>query len=328
MARVTILGDGGWGTAVSVVLAKNGHQPVVWGHDAAYLAELAETRNNRLFLPGIELPGSMAFEPDMPTALDGAALAVVAIPTKFVRPVFDGRSGVFGEVDVVSLTKGIEQETLERPSEILAECTGCERVAVLSGPSHAEEVARMLPATVTVAAEDEALAMRVQEIVMAPTLRVYTSTDPVGVELGGALKNVIGVAAGIATGLGLGDNAMAALMTRGLAEITRLGVAMGADPLTFAGLSGMGDLITTCVSPHGRNRAVGKQIGEGKTLDDILGRMQQVAEGVTTALSADALGRRMGVELPITRQVVEILYNKKDPRHAVTDLMTREGKAE
>lgn len=328
MARVTILGDGGWGTAVAVVLAGNGHQVTLWGYDAEYLTEMARTRDNRMYLAGVTLPPNLAFHADMTQALEGAELAIVAIPTKFLRTVFSGRAGIFGDIPAVSLTKGIEAGTLLRPSEMLAACTGSKRLAVLSGPSHAEEVARLLPATVTVAAVEPGLAEVVQQVVMAPSLRVYTSTDPVGVELGGALKNVVGLAAGIAAGLGLGDNAMAALMTRGLAEMTRLGVAMGADPLTFAGLSGMGDLVTTCISPHGRNRAVGFRIGQGERAEEILASMHQVAEGVTTAPGALELGRRHGVELPITEQVVEILEHDKDPRQAVTDLMTRSGKDE
>lgn len=327
--KVTVLGDGGWGTTMCLVAAQNGHEVTLWGHDPDHLKALAYARENQLFLKGVSLPETLRFEWDMKKAASTADLVVVAVPTKFLRSVFEGHTGLIPEgADVVSLTKGIERETLLRPSQLLETCLACDPVAVLSGPSHAEEVAKGLPASVTVASRELALAERVQSVLMTGALRIYTSDDVVGVELGGALKNVIAVAAGIATGLGLGDNAMAALVTRGLAEITRLGIALGADPLTFAGLSGMGDLITTCISPHGRNRAVGLAIGQGKTLKEVLSEMEMVAEGVTTVVSARDLGRQVGVDLPITEETWNILYNDKDPHTAVTDLMTREGKAE
>ncbi len=325
--RITVLGDGGWGTAISKVLADKGAQVVMWGHDPDYLARMKSTRENRLFLPGIRIPENMAFEPDLAKALDRADLALMVIPTKFMRRVLTGISFP-ANLGVVSLTKGIEQETLLRPSQILTELTGCRRIAVLSGPSHAEEVAQGLPTTVTVASTDTSLATVVQETLMTPSFRVYTSDDPIGVELGGALKNVIALAAGICIGLGLGDNSLAALITRGLAEITRLGTALGAKSSTFAGLSGLGDLVVTCVSQHGRNRAVGLELARGKKLSGIVAGHQTVAEGVTTAASAMALADRAGVGMPIVSEVEQVLYHDKDPRKAVSDLMARQGKAE
>jgi len=327
--KVTILGDGGGGTAISVVLADREHKPVMWGHDPAYLQEMRQTRVNRLFLPRSRMPDALEFEPDLARALAGAELVIVAIPTKYLRlSLANARGRVPARAGVVSFTKGIEAQTLKRPSEILRDMLGCDRVAVLSGPSHAEEVAERLPTTVTVAAADPDLAGEIQAALMTPAFRVYTSADILGVELGGALKNVIALAAGISIGLGLGDNALAALMTRGLAEITRLGVALGADAATFAGLSGLGDLTVTCLSPHSRNRAVGVELGRGRTLAAILAERQTVAEGVTTAASASALAQRTGVQMPITHEVAQILFCDKDPRQAVTALMTREGKAE
>jgi glycerol-3-phosphate dehydrogenase (NAD(P)+) len=229
---------------------------------------------------------------------------------------------------VLSLTKGIENDTFLRPSQIAAELLGASRVAVLSGPSHAEEVARGLPTSVVVASADAELARDAQAALSTDRFRVYTNLDPVGVELAGALKNIIGLAAGICDGLGLGDNAKSALMTRGLAEMTRFGVAHGAEPATFMGLAGVGDLVTTCVSPHGRNRRVGERLGRGERLDDILASMAMVAEGVYTARSVHDRAARMGLDMPITAEVYRVLYEGKDPRAAVTDLMLRSPKGE
>lgn len=327
--RVAMVGDGGWGTAVATVLCSKGIPVTMWGHDPAYLDLMREQRENRLFLPGVPLPDLLHFEADMATALRDATLVVTAIPTKFLRLSLVKSHGLVPDgVGVVSLTKGIEQETLLRPSEILTECFGTRRVAVLSGPSHAEEVVHRKPTTVVISSEDEGLAQQAQEVLRTPFFRPYTAGDIVGVEYGGALKNVIALAAGICTGLKLGDNALAALLTRGLAEMTRLGVAMGAKEKTFAGLSGIGDLVTTCVSPHGRNRSVGLALGQGKRLAEILDSMEQVAEGVTTTVAARALGIKAGVELPIVEQVYQVLYEDRDPLPAVSTLMTRMPKPE
>jgi glycerol-3-phosphate dehydrogenase (NAD(P)+) len=231
-------------------------------------------------------------------------------------------------VPVVSIAKGIETETLMRASEVIADCLKAQKIAVLSGPSHAEEVARNLPTTVVASARDMSLARDVQQTFLTQRFRVYTNPDMLGVELGAALKNIIAIAAGILDGLGLGDNAKSALITRGLAEITRLGVAMGADARTFAGLTGLGDLITTCISPHGRNRAVGIAIGRGNRLKEILASMEMVAEGIMTTKSACALAKRHNVEMPITAEVYKVLFEDKDPRQALADLMMRQPKPE
>lgn len=326
---VTVIGDGGWGTAVALVLAERGQRVVMWGHDPSYLEQMRTARENRLFLPGIRLPEGLSFEPDIDAAVSASRLVIVAVPTKYLRQSLQrAKHRAPPETGFVSLTKGIEVGTLARPTEIVTECLGAERLAVLSGPSHAEEVARRKPTTVVIAAEDDALAAEAQQALFTDRFRPYTARDRVGVELAGALKNVIALAAGIATGLELGDNAMAALLTRGLAEMTRLGVALGAEPSTFSGLSGMGDLVVTCTSSHGRNRAVGIELGRGRRLDEILSGMSQVAEGVTTAPAALALGQKAGVELPIVEQVCRVLYQGLDPMRGVTELMTRAPKAE
>lgn len=326
---MTVLGDGGWGTAVALVLLEAGHRVTLWGHDRAYIERMRAERENSVFLKGIPLPASLRLDSDIVAACEDAEIVFVVIPTIYLRASLAGRGAAIPRgAGVVSLTKGIEQGTLLRPSEVLRECLGCERVAVLSGPSHAEEVARRQPTTVVVSSADAALAEAAQAALMTPRFRVYTSTDPLGVELGGALKNVIALAAGAVIGLGLGDNAMAALMTRGLAEMTRLGVALGADARTFAGLSGMGDLVVTCSSTHGRNRRVGIEIGRGRKVADILAEMSQVAEGVHTTAAARALGERTGVELPIVAQVDRVLHEDKPPLEAVIELMTRDPKPE
>jgi glycerol-3-phosphate dehydrogenase (NAD(P)+) len=327
--QVTVIGDGGWGTAVALVLVENGHRVVMWGHDAAQLEEMRVHRENRSFLPGVRLPEALSFEPDLDAAIDASSLAFVAVPTKFLRASLQRASRAPSpETGFVSLTKGIEVGTLARPTQIVGECLGAERVAVLSGPSHAEEVARRKPTTVVVASEDPSLPLEAQRALFTQRFRPYTAADMLGVELAGALKNVIALAAGIATGLELGDNAMAALLTRGLAEMTRLGVSLGAEASTFSGLSGIGDLVVTCTSQHGRNRSVGIELGRGRSLEEIVEGMSQVAEGVTTATAARALGERAGIELPIVEQVCRVLYEGLDPMQGVTELMTRAPKPE
>jgi len=327
--RVTVIGDGGWGTAVALVLCDAGREVTLWGYDPGYLERMRRTRINEKFLPGVRLPDTLRLEDGFAEAVAGADLVVSAVPTIHLRATWKGRAAALGaDTPVVSLTKGIEHDTLLRPSEILAQMLGDRPIAVLSGPSHAEEVARHCPTTVVASSRDAVLARKVQAAMITPYFRVYTSDDPVGVELGGALKNVIALAAGAVIGLELGDNAMAALMTRGLAEMTRLGVSLGARERTFAGLSGIGDLIVTCTSRHGRNRRVGIELGRGRRLGEILDGMSQVAEGVNTARSARALAARSGVELPICEQVFRVLYEDADPRQAVIELMTREPKPE
>jgi len=327
-ASAIVVGDGAMGTAMACLLAGRGLTVTLWSAFPDYADELRRTRRNPRFLPAIEIPPAIAITADA-TALPAADFVVLAVPTQFLRHVLE-RIGAHlpAEALTVCVAKGLEVETLLRPSEIVASVLGEGAFVELSGPSHAEEVAADLPATVVAASSDEAAARRVQKTFRTERFRVYTSTDLVGVELGGALKNVIAIAAGISDGLGLGDNAKAALMTRGIVEMARLGIAMGAEPTTFSGLTGIGDLIVTCTSRHSRNRAVGEAVGRGESLDDVLDRMVQVAEGVWTTRSARELAHRHGVEMPITAVVHAVLFEGKRPAAAVTDLMSRPPRAE
>ncbi len=328
-ASITVIGDGGWGTALALLLLGKGHRVRLWGAFPDYVETMRRTRENAKFLPGIRLPEGLELASDLGQAAEAAEVLVAAVPTPFLRQVLRRLAPCYAPgTPIVSVAKGIENQTLLRPSQIVGDVLGRVPVVALSGPSHAEEVARGLPTTVALASRDAALAARVQRLFMTDRFRVYTNRDVVGVELGGSLKNVIAIAAGICDGLGLGDNAKAALLTRGLAEMTRLGLALGARRETFAGLAGMGDLITTCMSPYGRNRAVGIQIGQGRSLDDILAGMEQVAEGVRTAKSVRALARRHGVEMPITEECYRVLFRAKSPARAVHDLMRRAAKEE
>ncbi|MHC4598303.1 MAG: NAD(P)H-dependent glycerol-3-phosphate dehydrogenase [Planctomycetota bacterium] len=328
--RIGVIGDGAWSTAVAMQAARVGNAVRLWGVFPDYLREVAKTRNNRKFLPGVEIPYEVEFTDRLPELMEGADLLVEGVPTKFLREVMEVVSPhVPKGVPVVSLTKGIEEGTHQRPSMILRKVIGRSNpAAVLSGPSHAEEVAVDQPTSVVAAATDHDVAKRVQEVFSGPTFRVYTSTDVTGVEMGGALKNVVAVAAGISDGLGFGDNAKAALLTRGVKEIADLGTALGGRRKTFFGLSGIGDLIVTCVSRHGRNHAVGERIGRGETLDEILASTEKVAEGVYTVRGANRIAAEQGLEMPITASVFAILYKGKDPRDAVVELMTRTLKAE
>jgi glycerol-3-phosphate dehydrogenase (NAD(P)+) len=321
--RVTVLGAGAWGTALAKLLAENGHTVMLWGHDAARLSAIREMRRNER-LPGVELPGSLCFESDLPRAIENAQAIVVAVPSQSLRSV-TARLSPFGGL-VISVTKGIEFDTGLTMSGVLAHTMPRARVAALSGPSFAMEVARGTPTAAVVAAPDPATARAAQALFHRPTFRVYSSTDLRGVELGGALKNVAGIAAGVCDGLGLGDNSKAALVTRAVAEMRRLGLACGAQAETFSGLSGLGDLTATCFSRLSRNRALGEQLGRGEILSQTAGR--PLAEGHPTARSAHQLAQRLGVETPIISAVYAMLYEGKPPAQAVRDLLTRESKAE
>ena len=325
-----VLGDGAWGTAIALLLAQNPrHRVTLWSAREENGRRLRERRENVRLLPGVPIPPAVELTTDMARAVDGADLWVSAVPTVYLRHTMERvRAAVRPGPPVLSLTKGVEIHTFRRPTEILAEVLGVGRVAVLSGPSHAEEVSRGLPTSVVVAGDDLETARWVQGHFGTERFRVYTNLDPVGVELAGALKNVIGIAAGISDGLGFGDNAKSALLTRGLAEITRFGLALGADAATFTGLAGVGDLITTCVSRHGRNRHVGERLGRGERAADILAGMSMVAEGVYTARSVHERAAQMGIDMPITTEVYRVIYENKDPRTAVTDLMLRSPKGE
>lgn len=327
---VAIAGNGGWGTAVGLTLAAKGIPVRIWGVEEDYVAETARTRENRLFLPGVGIPAEILLTSDFAEASNGAALLVSAIPTQHLRRTWKGLAGrdASGGAPILSLSKGIEVKTLLRPTQILRESVGRRKLAVLSGPSHAEEVARGLPAAVVVASTDDELAAEIQLTFSAERFRVYTNNDVLGVELASAFKNVIALAAGISDGLGFGDNTKAALLTRGMVEISRLGVALGANRQTFSGLAGIGDLITTCVSPHGRNRAVGIRIGRGERPREILAGMDQVAEGVPTTKAVHELAKKHDLELPIAEQVYAVLFRGKGPKKAVAELMLRRPRRE
>jgi len=329
---ISLLGDGGWGTALARLLCGNGHRVTLWGHFPDVTAGIRRNRENVKFLPNIKLPESLDFTNDIEAAVGSADLLVFSTPVVYLRSVAE-RAAPFvkarSDLRVMSVAKGIERDTLLRGCEVLRQTLGLEDIGLLVGPSHAEEVARGMPTTIVAAASDESFAALIQSAFMNERFRVYTSTDTVGVEIGASVKNVIAIAAGICDGLGLGDNAKAALLTRGLAEIARLGQTLGARPETFAGLSGLGDLITTCISPYGRNRRIGIEIGRGKSLDEALADMQpMVPEGVYTTRSVCALAEREGVEMPISRAVYDVLFAGKAPAAAVHDLMTRDPKAE
>ncbi len=328
MSKIAIIGDGGWGTALAISALRAGHRVSLWSAFPDYAVQFATSRENVKFLPGITLPDEIAITADAAAALKGAELAISAIPTQFVRETVSRIAGDLPSgCTIASASKGLERGTLLRPSQILSEVAAGRDVAVLSGPSHAEEVARGLPASIVAAAESPEVAERVQNLVMSPALRVYTSTDVVGVELGAALKNVVALAAGCADGLGLGDNAKAALITRGIVELARLGVALGARPETFGGLSGLGDLVVTCASKHSRNRAVGERLGRGEKLSEILASTEKVAEGVPTTEAVLQLAAEKGVELPIAEAVGRVLSGGS-PREEVTNLMTRAPRPE
>lgn len=331
-ARVTVIGAGSWGTSLAAVLARNGHETTLWALEPDVVEGIAAAHENARFLPGVKLPEGLRATGSLREAVKDAEVVVSVVPSQFV-----GR--VMGEVapslprgaQVVSATKGIETATLRRMSEVLASAVGHSRLnglTVVSGPSFATEVARESPTAVVAASADVDAAERVQRLFQNRYFRVYTNTDVVGVELAGALKNVIALAAGMTAGLGFGHNTLAALITRGLAEIARLGHAMGAHPATFAGLAGMGDLVLTCTGEASRNRTVGVRLGRGESLSSILGEMSAVAEGVKTAQAAYDLAAREGVEMPIIQQVRAILVEGRNPREALSALMQRDPKPE
>lgn len=332
-ANVAVLGAGGWGIAVSNLLAGSGHSVKLWEFDSDVCRRLQTVRELPSKLPGIKIEDNVQITNEIANALGGAAFVCCVIPSQFLRSALKtiswrkpGTSPVF-----VNLAKGIEVGTLRRMSEILVEEVPEGRysgICTLSGPSHAEEVARGIPTAVTAASDSESVSEAVQRLFSTPTFRVYTSADLIGVELAGSLKNVIALAAGMLDGLGMGDNTRGALLTRGLVEIARMGVKLGADPLTFSGLSGIGDLVTTCLSKHSRNRFVGEQVGRGRKLKDVISKMPMVAEGVETTRSAYALSQNHNVEMPITTEVHKILFENKSPAEGINDLMTRDLKSE
>lgn len=331
MAKIAVLGAGSWGIAISALLNDNRHKVTLWEFDHQEMERLSARREHEQKLPGVIIPQQVEIT-DQLDAASGADMLVLALPSHTVREVAARLSATeLKDQLVINLAKGIENDTLRRMSEVLQQelppaLHG--RITTLSGPSHAEEVARKIPTTVVVAGFREDVAKEVQQTFMTPHFRVYTNSDIIGVELGGSLKNVIALAAGISDGMGLGDNSKGALLSRGLAEIIRLGEKLGAKRETFAGLSGLGDLVTTCISKFSRNRFVGERIGQGKSLEEVKAEMTMVAEGIKTTKSAYQLGLTHQVEMPITQQVYQVLFENKKPREAIAELMTRDPKSE
>jgi glycerol-3-phosphate dehydrogenase (NAD(P)+) len=328
MSYITVVGAGSWGTTLACLLSTKGFDITLWVYEKKLADEMAETRRNNTYLPDVTLPDNVRITNSFHDALKKTRYIVNAIPAQYTRAVFtDALPHIADEAIIVSVSKGIERGTLMTVSSILKDISHLP-VAVLSGPSFAKEVIKKLPTAVTLATEDKNTGLLLQEIFNVDHFRVYTHDDMIGVELGGALKNVMAIAAGISDSLGLGNNARASLITRGLAEMTRLGLAMGAKERTFSGLSGIGDLVLTCTSPLSRNYTVGTKLGEGLKLKDILSSMKSVAEGVPTAESAYALSQKYDIEMPIIGQIYKVLYEDKDPVLAVKDLMERSLKSE
>lgn len=329
MKKIAVIGAGSWGTALALTLANKGHQVKIWDVNKEHVQELRDNRENVRYLPGIKFPETLQPVDTVAEAIDDARMVLFSAPAQHFRSALDNALPYISQdMIVVNVAKGIEQKTLKRMSEIAHDKMANMKYVVLSGPSHAEEVGRGMPTTVVVASTDIKLAEYVQDIFMTDSFRVYTSSDVVGVELGGALKNIIALGAGISDGIGFGDNAKAALMTRGNVEITRLGVKLGADVHTFAGLAGVGDLIVTCTSMHSRNRRCGIMIGEGMKPEDATKEVGMVVEGMFTAEAAYELAKREGVEMPITESIYAVINNKIDAKTAVTQLMTRDKKQE
>lgn len=331
--RIAVLGAGSWGIALSLVLDSNGFPVTLWEFRPEAAARLRETRDAKEFLPGIMITPTIEVENDFERACRDKEVIIVAVPSHVVRSVGERLDRLTFKMPpiLVNVAKGIENDTLLRMSEVLLQTirwSSADRIVTFSGPSHAEEVSRRIPTAIVSASVCLPTAELIQQLFMNEYLRVYTNQDIIGVELGGALKNIIAIAAGICDGAGFGDNTKAALQPRGLVEIVRLGTAMGANPITFAGLTGMGDLIVTCMSRHSRNRYVGEQIGKGRRLNDILKEMVMVAEGIKTTRSAYQLSQKFKVEMPITEQVYQILFENKDARTALKELMLRGPKEE
>jgi glycerol-3-phosphate dehydrogenase (NAD(P)+) len=329
--NISVIGDGGWGTTLAILLCGKEYNVTLWSAFSDYAAVLDKKRVNTKFLDKIRIPKRIIITADLSAAVKNSEVVVLAVPSQYIRAVLKkikklphyGRNTVY-----LSVTKGIEIGSLKRMSEVIHEELGPVKLAVLSGPTIAHEVAMGVPSTAVIASHSAQIRKSLQDIFMTDRFRIYTSDDVAGVELGGSLKNVIAIACGISDGLGFGSNTKAALLSRGLAEISRLGNRLGAKAKTFSGISGLGDLVTTCVSSYSRNRSVGEQIGKGKTYKQIHSHMQMVAEGVPTARSAYALGLKHKIDMPITKEVYQVLYKNKSPIKAVRDLMTREKKAE
>lgn len=328
--EIAVLGDGGWGTTLAIMLFKKGAKVSLWGAFSGYAAYLDRRRINTKFLPGIRIPAGIEITSDLKEALRGKRIVILAVPSQHMRAVLKRvkKCGLSRDTIVLSAAKGIEVGSLKRMSELIKGELGNLKTAVLSGPTIAHEAARGIPTVAVIASRQKKTRQYLQELFITERFRVYTSDDVAGVELGGALKNIIAIACGISDGLNFGANTKAAILSRGLAELSRLGTAMGARARTFSGISGLGDLVTTCISPYSRNRFVGEELAKGRRLAQIQSSLQMVAEGVPTAKSAYGLSLKFKVEMPITREVYRVLYKKKPPLAAFRDLMKRAKKEE
>jgi len=330
MEKISVIGMGSWGTTLAILLAEKGHQVLCWEWLQDRAHQMQVHRQNIYFLPEIRFPENLTIINDLNEAGEFGEVIVLAVPSHIVRKIMEEIHGVAPEKKIVNVAKGIENETMLRMSEVIHE-TGnvpMEQIVTLSGPTHSEEVSKKLPATIVAASVSEDIAQEIQHLFMTDYFRVYRSTDIIGVELGGALKNVIAIGAGISDGMEMGDNTKAALITRGLREITRLGVACGANPHTFSGVSGIGDLIVTCGSKHSRNRFVGEQLAKGKSLKDITSHMEMIAEGIKTTKSAYQLSHKMDIDMPITDHIYQVLFEDLSPQEGVIQLMTRSPRSE
>jgi glycerol-3-phosphate dehydrogenase (NAD(P)+) len=329
MKKISVIGDGGWGTTLAIHLAKKKNKVILFSAFKAYAAKISRTRKNDKFLPGIKIPKSILITADIKEAIEAPEIIVLAVPSCYMRSVLlKIKKTNYKKKTFLSVSKGIEEKNHKRVSELIYEILGSVDLSILSGPNIAYEIARGYPATCVIASKNISRAKALQKIFNDQKLRVYTSSDVIGVELGGSLKNIIAIAAGISDGLGFGMNAKAAIVTRGLVEMARFGVALGAKKETFSGLSGLGDLVTTCMSSHSRNHFVGQQIGQGKKLKSVISHMDMVAEGIKTVKSVYELNKKYKIEIPITTEIYKVLYKNKSPLKAVSDLMLREKKME
>ncbi len=330
MEKISVIGMGSWGTTLAILLAEKGYPVIGWEWIKERAEDMHQKRENLFFLQGCKFPNNLKVTNDLSYASEQSDIIVFAVPSHVVRHIVGQVKNELHEKNIVNVAKGIENETMLRMSEVIHDEAGTplEKIATLSGPTHSEEVSKKLPATIVAASINEEYAKTIQHLFMTDYFRVYTSTDIIGVELGGSLKNVIAIGAGISDGMGMGDNAKAALITRGLREVTRLGVACGANPHTFSGISGIGDLIVTCDSLYSRNRYVGDQLAKGFSLDEILSSMEMVAEGVNTTRSAYQLSHKMNVDMPITDHIHQILFEDLSPQDGVMTLMTRSPRSE
>lgn len=329
MKKIAVVGAGSWGTALAVMLSKHGHEVVMWARNSEAVKDMAQWRENKQYLPNVMFPPALHITDQIEECLKDTDLVISAVPSKAVRETMEKFKHLFAKGTViVNVAKGLEAGTLMRLSQVMKECVPQCEICVLSGPSHAEEVGRDIPTACVISSEKEEVAKMVQKEFMNARFRVYTNTDIIGVEIGSALKNIMALAAGMSDGLGFGDNTKAALMTRGMAEMQRLGIAMGGKAETFMGLSGIGDLIVTCTSMHSRNRRAGILLGEGRTLEETLQAVHMVVEGVNTVVAACDMAEKLQVSMPITEEINRVLFHQKDVREAVLHLMTRDGKAE